>query len=433
MTQKEELEILRGEPIEVFTGDPMDIPCIETSDPEKLCKHPVVSVHMITYNHEPYIRQAIEGVMMQKTDFEFELVIGEDASTDKTREICFEYQKKYPDRIRVLWWHENLYRNPHPAGGNGVRTRAHCRGEFIAFCEGDDYWIDPLKLQKQVDVMRRFPSVGICSGTYVRYLVHENRLSSRFDLHWPLDQVIPSEKAFLWMLYGMNPEVSPEHGIHTATVLLRKSVLEIAVAKYGNLFSFRFALGDLQLWLGLTAESDLYILRDPVSIYRVGGGGLMTYKVSAKRVRRDGMMTVFYFTRQKLGLGYEDIPHSFVDSWITSTCYVLAETNGDLEGFLRKLGQFDFCRKLIGRRRYRIVRWASIFSCGRFVFRDESLYARINFRFGNRISARLKKYYLYCAPSEFNAEVASLKRRVKRIFKRVYVYIRVMRFEDLIF
>ena len=65
---------------------------------------------MITYNHEPFIRQAIEGVMMQKTDFEFELIIGEDASQDKTREICLEYQKKYPDKIRVLWWHENLYK-----------------------------------------------------------------------------------------------------------------------------------------------------------------------------------------------------------------------------------------------------------------------------------------------------------------------------------
>ena len=158
MTLKEELEILRGEPIEVFTGDPMDIPCIETSDPEKLCKHPVVSVHMITYNHEPYIRQSIESVMMQKTDFEFELVIGEDASQDKTREICFEYQKKYPDKIRVLWWHENVSK----FGGNGRRTRAHCRGEFIAFCEGDDYWIDPLKLQKQVDIMRKHPNVGLC-------------------------------------------------------------------------------------------------------------------------------------------------------------------------------------------------------------------------------------------------------------------------------
>ena len=156
VTIKEELEILRGEPIEVFDGDPMDIPCIETSDAEKLCKHPVVSVHMITYNHEPYIRQAIEGVMMQKTDFEFELVIGEDASQDKTREICFEYQKKYPDKIRVLWWHENVTKY----GGNGRRVTARCRGEFIALCEGDDYWIDPLKLQKQVEVMRKHNSLS---------------------------------------------------------------------------------------------------------------------------------------------------------------------------------------------------------------------------------------------------------------------------------
>ena len=157
MTLKEELEILRGEPIEVYDGDPMDIPCIETSDPERLCRHPVVSVHMLAYNHEPYIRQAIEGVMMQKTDFEFELVIGEDCSQDKTREICFEYQKRFPDKIRVLWWHENVSR----LGGNCFRTTAHCRGEFVAFCEGDDYWIDPLKLQKQVDVMRRYPSVSL--------------------------------------------------------------------------------------------------------------------------------------------------------------------------------------------------------------------------------------------------------------------------------
>ena len=69
MTIKEELEILRGEPIQIFEGDPMEIPCIETSDAEKLCKNPVVSVNMITYNHEPYIRQCLDGFLMQKTNF----------------------------------------------------------------------------------------------------------------------------------------------------------------------------------------------------------------------------------------------------------------------------------------------------------------------------------------------------------------------------
>ena len=172
MTLKEELEILRGESIEVFDGDPMDIPCIETSDAERLCKHPVVSVHMITYNHEPYIRQAIEGVMMQKTDFEFELVIGEDCSQDKTREICFEYQKKYPDRIRVLWWHENVSK----LGGNGRRNRAHCRGEFIAFCEGDDYWNDPYKIITQVNLFESHPDVHFIVHKTGNYDIKGNRL-----------------------------------------------------------------------------------------------------------------------------------------------------------------------------------------------------------------------------------------------------------------
>ena len=177
MTLRRELETLRGEPIEVFAGDPMAIPCIETSDPGKLCRNPVVSVNMLAYNHEPYIRQAIDGVMMQKTDFEFELIIGEDASRDGTREICLEYQRRFPDKIRVLWWHENVS----GLGGNVMRTRARCRGEFMAFCEGDDYWTDPLKLQKQVDVMRKNPDVGL---VFTNGVVHDQGTGGRRDWDW---------------------------------------------------------------------------------------------------------------------------------------------------------------------------------------------------------------------------------------------------------
>ena len=168
MTEKQAMEIIRARPFQHWAdNDPMTIPCHETSDPVRLCKNPLVSVRMITYNHEPFVRQAIESVMMQKTDFEFELVIGEDCSTDRTREICFECQKKFPDKIRVLWSEENLCQHPHPAGGNGRRVMAHCRGAFVAFCEGDDYWTDPEKLQRQVDVMRRYPDVSFCVHPYV--------------------------------------------------------------------------------------------------------------------------------------------------------------------------------------------------------------------------------------------------------------------------
>ena len=117
---------------------------------------PLVSVKMITYNHAPYIAQAIEGVLQQKTNFPFELVIGEDCSTDGTREIVFEYQEKYPDIIRVITSDKNVGMKK-----NGYRTTKACRGKYVAFCEGDDYWHHPDKLQKQVDYLESHPECGM--------------------------------------------------------------------------------------------------------------------------------------------------------------------------------------------------------------------------------------------------------------------------------
>lgn len=275
MTLKEELEILRGEPIEVFDGDPMNIPCIETSDAEKLCKHPVVSVHMITYNHEPYIRQAIEGVMMQKTDFEFELVIGEDCSRDKTREICFEYQRKYPDKIRVLWWHENVSK----LGGNGRRNRAHCRGEFIAFCEGDDYWVDDHKLQKQVAVFREYAGVGLCFGAADSFnestgvLVQGEAISENLC-------IMPGAE------FNARRGCAGDHGparfndnqIRTMTVMCRSDMLRGISISNKDIVSWRLYVGDFLLWMLIASVSDVAFMPDKVAIYRIHPGGITSRK-----------------------------------------------------------------------------------------------------------------------------------------------------------
>jgi glycosyltransferase involved in cell wall biosynthesis len=132
--------------------------CMSLADP---CPSEVkVSVLMITYNHEPYIAQAIESVLMQQTSFEYELVIGEDCSTDRTREIVVAYAKKCPDRIRPLLHEQNLGL----MGKNNVVATYHaCRGKYIALLEGDDYWTDPLKLQKQVDFLDNHPVCSICA------------------------------------------------------------------------------------------------------------------------------------------------------------------------------------------------------------------------------------------------------------------------------
>lgn len=138
------------------------------SDPS-INRMPLVSVCMITYNHEPYIRQAIEGVMMQQTDFLFELVIGEDCGADATRVICEEYQAQYPAKIRLL-----------PATGNkGVignffATINAATAKYIAFCEGDDYWTDPDKLQRQVDFLEANPDYGLVY-TEVDFLFQEQQ------------------------------------------------------------------------------------------------------------------------------------------------------------------------------------------------------------------------------------------------------------------
>lgn len=294
MTLREELEILRGEPIEVFTGDPMDIPCIETSDPDKLCKNPVVSVQMITYNHEPYIRQAIEGVMMQKTDFEFELIIGEDCSQDRTREICFEYQKKYPERIRVLWWHQNVSR----LGGNGRRVRAHARGDFIALCEGDDYWIDEHKLQKQIEVMRANKNVGFCFCGSKIYFQGENRYDN-----W--DEVEPSYVPgiqnkgwfFATFLLGLGQDhKGPDRTgfIMTATTIFRKDLYEKMCARY-DIFNWRLRLGDATFWLAASALSDGYYIKDRVSVYRISPSGVFNNSSTSAGVRIDGIIVRIYF------------------------------------------------------------------------------------------------------------------------------------------
>jgi len=113
---------------------------------------PLVTVFTVTYQHAHYIRDCIEGVLMQKTTFPVEYVIGEDCSTDGTREIVLEYAKKYPDKIRVVTADRNV-----GLKANAERCRKALRGKYAALCEGDDYWTDPLKLQKQVEFLEANP------------------------------------------------------------------------------------------------------------------------------------------------------------------------------------------------------------------------------------------------------------------------------------
>lgn len=125
----------------------------------------VISICIVTYNHIHFIKKCLDSILSQQTKFPFEILLGEDASTDGTRDFCIEYAKKYPDRIRLFLHHRenNINLNGTPSGRfNFIYNLHSSKGKYIALCEGDDYWTDPLKLQKQVDFLEKNDDYNIC-------------------------------------------------------------------------------------------------------------------------------------------------------------------------------------------------------------------------------------------------------------------------------
>lgn len=142
----------------------------------------LVSVCCTAYNHEKYIRKCLDGFIMQETDFKYEVIINDDASTDNTADIIREYEEKYPDIIKPIYQTENQYSQGINISVNYLYPMA--KGKYIALCEGDDFWIDPYKLQKQVKAMEENSECHMC--------VHEVQcVNEAGDV---IDEVIPHVK-----------------------------------------------------------------------------------------------------------------------------------------------------------------------------------------------------------------------------------------------
>ena len=126
---------------------------------------PLVSVCIQTYQHAGFIAECLDSVLMQHTNFSFEIILGEDESKDDTRKICKEYAEKYPSKIKLFLRSRKdvIYINGKPSGRfNLIENLKSCQGKYIALCEGDDYWVEPLKLQKQVDLLEKNPQLIAC-------------------------------------------------------------------------------------------------------------------------------------------------------------------------------------------------------------------------------------------------------------------------------
>jgi glycosyltransferase involved in cell wall biosynthesis len=223
----------------------------------------IVSVGMITYNHEQYIAQAIEAVLMQKTNFQYELVIGEDCSIDNTAKIIINYAEKYPDIIVPLFGYKNRGMIP-----NFVFTLEKCKGRYLSFCEGDDYWTDPYKLQKQVDFLETNPDYGLCYGDII--IVNDENSLLSYD---------PSWKEHYRSGYVFS-DLFIQNFIPTPTVVVRKELLDSA---FQTLRSFpNLRLFDYWFWLYISMFTKFKYLDEKLAAYRDHSGGITDSKDFSK-------------------------------------------------------------------------------------------------------------------------------------------------------
>lgn len=212
----------------------------------------ILSVCMITYNHEKYIAQAIESALMQKTNFDYEIVIGEDCSTDRTREIVFEYAKKNPDKIIVITSEKNVGANE-----NFIRTLNSCRGKYIAILEGDDYWTDPYKLQKQANFLESNQDYGLVHSDVNFFYQNNNKVVLAYKKKKKIK--IPIGSVFENLLL--------RNFISTPTVCFRRSFIENIDIE--EIIKKDWLLGDWALWLEIASKSLVGYLPEPFATYRI--------------------------------------------------------------------------------------------------------------------------------------------------------------------
>lgn len=241
-----------------------------------------VSVCCIAYNQANYIRKTLEGFVAQETDFRFEVLIHDDASTDGTADIIREYAEKYPELIKPILQTENQY-------SKGVRINPtfnypRAKGRYFAFCEGDDYWCDSRKLQKQYDAMENNPRCALC--------VHQSRcidaegrpLRRRFPAIGIGEGVLPAEQ-YIHLELAVSPWL-----FQTSSYFLKREVLD----DWGE-FESEYPVGDLPLVLMALQFGDCYFIAREMSCYRVDSGGAMS------RIKRSNQAAILHYEKMIRG------------------------------------------------------------------------------------------------------------------------------------
>ena len=212
----------------------------------------MVSVMIITYNHERYIQAALDSILGQQVSFPIEIVIGEDCSTDGTRAMLREYNTQYPNLIRLLLRKHNL-----GVSHNWESTMQECKGKYIALLEGDDYWTSPCKLQKQVDFLEAHSDYSMCFHN--ARVVYENGQPPQAS--HPMTMHTQSEFTL--------DDVTRDWSIATAAVMFRRELMREVPA-----WVHESVVVDLPVFAMLASSGRVGYLPDEMSVYRVNIGGV---------------------------------------------------------------------------------------------------------------------------------------------------------------
>lgn len=218
-------------------------------------KTPLVSVCCLTYNQENTIAQTIEGVLSQKTDFDIELIIHDDASTDKTTEIVRKYAGEYPDRIRPIFQKENQY---HKCNLAKEYVNPLVRGKYVAICEGDDYWTSPDKLQKQIDYMEANPD---CTMTF--HAIEQLDSDGRVIDYYPM-----SESG-----YVSTELIIKRGGLFCPSVSL---VIRSDICRKWPEFRVKARIYDYPIQILSALEGKVYYFHEKMGVYRYASAGSWT-------------------------------------------------------------------------------------------------------------------------------------------------------------
>ncbi len=216
---------------------------------------PLVSIRCTVYNHEPFLRQCLDGFVMQQTTFPFEAIVHDDASTDGSAAIIGEYAEKYPDIIKPIYETENQYSKHDGSLAKIMNAAIHPAAKYIALCEGDDYWTDPQKLQIQVDFLETHPDYSFSVHEYKVW----NEVKKEFE---------PHQIEFLKGVNGNLTLTLDDYATRvlftrTLTSVYRKSALEKSKHKQ---YDAKF---DLSLFYALMTQGKCYLINRPMGVYRV--------------------------------------------------------------------------------------------------------------------------------------------------------------------